>query len=296
MSIDLDHVAARAVPFTPMRPPAGAKSFAPHRHVVAALARAHLQLGPLWQALLSAAFPLAVLIAWQVTTANSWLPVQILPAPATVLSTFWDLITGGEIVANLQVSFWRISFGLLVGGLAGLAFGTLLGLSRAFDQLIGPLFKALAQVPSLGWVPILILIFGLDEMLKIIIIAKACFVPIALATSESIRNVPRPYREVAQVLRLRRRSVLTKLLIPAALPTVFGGIRLALSHAWIALIVVEMLAAAEGVGYMMVWGRTLFQIDIVIVGMLIIGGIGLLMDGGLIRIERGLRRWEAIHA
>jgi sulfonate transport system permease protein len=284
MSLDLNHMASRAVPVAPM--------LERRRYAVAALARARLQLGPLWQALLPLAFPLAVLITWQVTSANNWLPVQILPAPATVLSTFWDLVTAGEIVANLQISFWRISIGLLVGGLAGLAFGALLGLSRPVDQLFGPLFKALAQVPSLGWVPILILIFGLDEMLKIIIIAKACFVPIVMATSEGIRNVPRPYREVALVLRFRRRTVLTKLLIPATLPTVFGGFRLALSHAWIALIVVEMLAAAEGVGYMMVWGRTLFQIDIVIVGMLIIGAIGFLMDAGLTRIERSLRRWE----
>jgi len=280
-SPDLRHVATRSRP-----------------GVLAALAwkRVRPRFWPVAQFLLPAAFPLAILIAWQVTTANNWLPVQILPTPATVLSTFWDLVTGGDIVVNLQISFWRISLGLAVGGLAGLAFGTVLGVSRAADEMLGPLFKALAQVPSLGWVPILILIFGLDEMLKIIIIAKACFVPIVLATSEGIRNVPRPYREVAQVLRLRRRSVLTKLLIPAALPTVFGGIRLALSHAWIALIVVEMLAAAEGVGYMMVWGRTLFQIDIVIVGMLIIGGIGLLMDAGLARIERGMRRWEPARA
>jgi sulfonate transport system permease protein len=258
--------------------------------------RVRPQVGPVAHILLPAAFPLGVFIAWQVTTANNWLPVQILPAPATVLSSFWELVTGGEIITNLQISFWRISIGFAVGGLAGLAFGTLLGMSRAFNDMFGPLFKALAQVPSLGWVPILILIFGLDEMLKVIIIAKACFVPIVLATSEGIRNVPRPYREVAEVLRLRRRSVLTKLLIPAALPTVFGGVRLALSHAWIALIVVEMLAAAEGVGYMMVWGRTLFQIDIVIVGMLIIGGIGLLMDAGLTLIERGMRRWEPARA
>jgi sulfonate transport system permease protein len=277
-------MASRAMPLAPL--------LERRRYAVAALARARVGLGPLSRALLPLAFPIALLIAWQVTSANNWLPVQILPAPATVLSTFWDLITGGDILVNLQISFWRISIGLLIGGLTGLAFGTLLGVSRAVDQMLGPLFKALAQIPSLGWVPILILILGLDEMLKIIIIAKACFVPIVLATSEGIRNVPRPYREVAQVLRLRRRSVLTKLLIPATLPTVFGGFRLALSHAWIALIVVEMLAAAEGVGYMMVWGRTLFQIDIVIVGMLIIGAIGLLMDAGLTRIERSLRRWE----
>jgi hypothetical protein len=158
-STDLRHTAARA-----------------RRSVLAALAgkRARPQVRPIVQFLLPAVFPLAVLIAWQVTTANNWLPVQILPAPATVLSTFWDLVTGGDISANLQISFWRISLGLAVGGLAGLAFGTLLGLSRAVDQMFGPLFKALAQVPSLGWVPILILIFGLDEMLKIIIIAKAC--------------------------------------------------------------------------------------------------------------------------
>jgi sulfonate transport system permease protein len=284
MSVDLDHMATRAAPLVPI--------LARRLYAAATLARASLPLGLVTRALLPLAFPLAVLIVWQVTSANNWLPVQILPAPATVLSTFWDLATSGDILANLQISFWRISIGLLAGGLAGLAFGALLGLSRSADQMFGPLFKALAQVPSLGWVPILILIFGLDEMLKIIIIAKACFVPIVLATSEGIRNVPRPYREVAQVLRLRRRSVLTKLLIPATLPTLFGGFRLALSHAWIALIVVEMLAAAEGVGYMMVWGRTLFQIDIVIVGMLIIGAIGLLMDAGLTRIERGLRRWE----
>src|SRR6516165_9459275 len=90
MSIDLDHVAARAVPFAPMRPPAGAKSLAPHRYVVAALARAHLQLGPLWQALLPAAFPLDVIIVWQVTTEKRSLPPQVMPDLVTVLSTDWD--------------------------------------------------------------------------------------------------------------------------------------------------------------------------------------------------------------
>jgi sulfonate transport system permease protein len=245
--------------------------------------------------LLPLALPATLLAVWQLVTAEGWLSPQILPAPALVFSTLVDLIRGGDIAANLQISLWRISIGFAAGSVAGLVFGAMLGVSRTLDQYFGPLFKALAQVPSLGWVPILILIFGLDEILKLVIIAKACFVPTVLATSQGIRNIPQPYREVAGVLRLTRNTLLWRLIIPAALPTVFGGLRLGLSHAWIALVVVEMLAATEGVGYMMVWGRTLFQIDIVIVGMLVIGVIGLAMDFGLTRLERRLQRWMPAH-
>jgi sulfonate transport system permease protein len=235
--------------------------------------------------------PALVLAVWEVTTLRGWLPVQILPPPSLVAATFWDIIRDGEIAANLKISLWRITCGFVVGSAAGLAFGTAMGTSRTVEDYCGPLFRALAQIPSLGWVPILILIFGLDDILKYLIIAKACFVPTTLSTAQGIRNIPRQYLEVASVLRLSRRSVLTKLMLPAALPSIFGGLRLALSHAWIALIVVEMLAATEGVGYMMVWGRTLFQIDIVIVGMIVIGVIGLALDAGLTRLERRLQRW-----
>lgn len=245
-------------------------------------------------AVLPFVLPLAVLLVWQVTTAYQWLPVQILPPPAMVVATLIDLGKGGEIAANLRISLWRISIGFLSGATAGLAFGTMLGTSRTLNLYFGPTFKTLAQIPSLGWVPILILIFGLDEIVKILIIAKACFVPIVVATSEGIRAVPRQYMDVAKVLRLPHRSVLLKLLVPAALPTIFSGIRLALSHAWISLITVEMLAATEGIGYMMVWGRTLFQIDIVIAGMVIIGVIGFGLDAGLVWIERRLKRWTPV--
>jgi sulfonate transport system permease protein len=240
-------------------------------------------------------FPGLVLLAWQIVTVRGLLPVQILPPPAMVFSTLVDLIRDGEIAANLKISLWRITIGFVIGSSLGLAFGTIMGVSRTADDYFGPLFRALAQIPSLGWVPIFILIFGLDDMLKYLIIAKACFVPTTLATSQGIRNIPRQYMEVASVLRLSRWSVLTKLLVPATLPTVFGGLRLALSHAWIALIVVEMLAATEGVGYMMVWGRTLFQMDIVIAGMIVIGMIGLAMDAGLTRLEKRLHRWAPTH-
>jgi sulfonate transport system permease protein len=247
------------------------------------------------RALLPFALPAVVLLVWQVTAAQEWLPVQILPSPGLVLATLGELLRGGDIASALAISLWRIALGFAIGASCGMLLGALIGVSATLNDYLGPTFKALAQIPSLGWLPILILVFGLDETLKLVIIAKASFVPTVFATSQAIRNVPQQYLEAGRVLRLRRRTWLTKLLIPATLPTVFGGLRMALSSAWIALIVVEMLAATEGVGYMMVWGRTLFQIDIVIVGMLVIGALGFAMDTGLSRIERSLRRWEPRH-
>jgi len=242
--------------------------------------------------LLPLTVPLAILLLWQLATSLHLLPVQILPSPLLVASTAIELIRGGEILDGLRISLWRIGIGFVIGAGSGLIFGALLGLSRTVENYCGLTFRFLAQVPSLGWLPILLLIFGLDETLKFVLIAKASFVPTVIATSESNKQIPAPLREVARVLQLPAGSYLRRLVVPATVPGIFGGLRTALSHAWIALIVVEMLAATEGVGYTMVWGRTLFQIDIVIVGMAVIGLIGLAMDTGLACIERRLQRWE----
>lgn len=236
--------------------------------------------------------PLALLLLWQVATSAGWLAPQILPAPATVGSTFIDLVTGGDILDALAISLRRITVGFVIGSAIGLAIGIALGRSVRLEQYFGPSLRAVAQVPSLGWLPFLMLIFGLGETFNYVIIAKACFVPIALNTSAGIRNLPAPYLEMARALRLRRSTMMLRVILPGALPSIFSGVRLALSHAWIAMVVVEMLADTAGVGYLMTWGRTLFQIDIVLVGMILIGAIGFLMDSGLKYVERRLQRWR----
>ncbi len=246
--------------------------------------------------LLPLILPLSVLLLWQIATAREWLAPQILPSPLTVFWTFVDLVTSGDIVEGLAISLRRISVGFAIGAAFGLSLGIAMGRSAKLEQYVGPSLRAIAQVPSLGWLPFLMLIFGIGETLNYVIIAKACFVPITINTAAGIRNIPVHYVEVAHVLRLRRSAMLFRLILPGALPTIFSGIRLALGHAWIAMVVVEMLADTAGVGYMMTWGRTLFQIDIVIVGMVVIGAIGFLMDGGLRWIERRLRRWAPVHA
>lgn len=234
--------------------------------------------------------PLLLLAAWEAAARQGWMPAQILPAPGQVLTALAELAASGEIAVNLRISLGRIAGGFVLGAAAGLGLGILLGVSARARDYLEPTLRASFAVPTMGWIPILMLIFGIEETLKILVIAKAVLVPIVINTAQGIRNIPDTYVETARVLRLGLWSRLRKLYLPAVLPTLFSGVRLALSAAFISLIVVEMLAAAEGIGYMMVWGRTLFQLDIVMVGMIVVGLTGLALDKGLLGVERLLSR------
>ncbi|WP_066269590.1 ABC transporter permease [Hydrogenophaga palleronii] len=250
---------------------------------------------PLRRLLLALALPVSIVVLWQWAAVNAWVPPQILPAPALVWDSLLELARGGELLDGFLISLQRIASGLALGGPLGLALGVWLGVSARARAHLEPTLRALFAVPTLGWIPILILIFGIDEALKVIVIAKAVMVPVVLNTSRGIRQIPLAYTEAARVLRLRRWTQLTRLTLPASLPTVFSGFRLGLSHAFIALIVVEMLAATEGIGYMMVWGRKLFQLDIVIVGIVVVGLTGYALDRLLRRLETALSRWVPHH-
>ncbi|MGN7295421.1 ABC transporter permease [Rhizobium sp. SAFR-030] len=233
--------------------------------------------------------PALILLLWWVSATRAWVSPQVLPPPIWVFSTFVDLSSSGEIVSAAMISFRRIAQGFLIGATLGFLFGLLIGHSKSAEAYLGPTFRALAAVPSLGWLPILILLLGIEEALKMVILAKACFVPMVICTTEGARNIPRHLSEVAHVLGVSRTTRFFKLVIPAMAPFLASGVRLALSQAFVSLIVVEMLAGTNGLGYMMVWGRTLFQLDIVIVGMLVVGSVGFLIDLLLKRGEAFIR-------
>ncbi|MDR2128251.1 MAG: ABC transporter permease [Burkholderiaceae bacterium] len=240
--------------------------------------------------------PAFLMLLWHGVTQAGWMPPQILPAPGLVFKTLVELLQSGEIASNLLISSQRIGLGFALGCAIGLPLGVLLGVSPQARAYMEPTLKALFAIPTIGWIPILILIFGIDETLKVLVIAKAAMVPIVINTSRGIREVPARFFEVAQVLQLKRRTRLFKLILPASLPAVFSGLRLGISNAFIALIVVEMLAATEGIGYMMVWGRKLFQLDMVLVGIFVVGAVGLLIDFNLRKLERRISRWERADA
>lgn len=243
--------------------------------------------------LLALVAPAIILSLWWAASARGWVSPQVLPQPDWVAETFVDLINSGDILSAAGISFRRIAEGFLIGASSGFLFGLLIGRSPTAEAYLGPTFRALAAVPSIGWLPILILLLGIDESLKIVILAKACFVPMTISTAEGAKNIPEHLSEVADVLGLRARTRFFKLVIPSMAPFIASGVRLSLSQAFVSLIVVEMLAGTDGLGYMMVWGRTLFQLDIVIVGMIVVGVVGFALDLVLKRLEAVVRKGSA---
>lgn len=243
-------------------------------------------------ALLALVLPSLVLALWCVAVRLGLMRPQILPSPLVVAQTAVALAGGGDLASALLVSLQRVVIGLAIGGSCGLAIGAAMGRSRTLDAFVGPTVRAVCQVPTIAWLPIFMLLFGIGEPLKLAIIAKASFLPMLLNSYAGMRAAPARYLEVAATLELGRWQRLRYVLLPAALPYVAGGLRLALSNAWHVLIVVEMVASAAGIGHLMAWSRTLFQLDAVFVTIVVIGATGWLMDTGMRRLEHGLMPWS----
>ena len=237
--------------------------------------------------------PLLLLAAWQVVTQKEIFSSLLLIPPEIVIQSFRDLIGNGELLNHLLVSFARVFAGFFLGSIAGILLGSALGLSKTVEEFVGPTFHAVRQVPLYAWFPMLILWFGIGEQSKVFFIAVAPFYIMALYTLEGIRAVPKEYLEVAKIFGYGKAGMLRKFVIPSALPSIATGLRISLSFAWMAVIGAEILAASSGIGYMMNWGRQIFQIDIVFVGIITVGIIGFLMDYLAGQLEGYFLRWRS---
>lgn len=237
-------------------------------------------------------FPWAILIVWSAAAHFEWVPSQILPSPTAVATTFADLYKSGDLQHHLLISLERVIGGFGVGTALGLFLGIAMGLSPLTKDYLYPVFKLYAQVPLLGWLPLLIMLVGIDESLKIILISKAAFVPVTLNTYKGLTMVPTRYAEVARVYRFTHWQLLRKVVFPSAFPPIWMGIRHGLTHSWLALVGVELLASSEGLGFLMVYGRQLYQLDVVLAAVVVVGGVGLILDKLLSAIETRLLHWR----
>jgi sulfonate transport system permease protein len=232
--------------------------------------------------------PLALLGLWALGAARGWIPAQVLPPPVFVVDTLRDLAASGDLWLHVQASLQRVLVGFAAGSLIGLLLGTAMGLSRSVEAYVLPSFNALVQIPVLAWLPFVLLLVGIGEPLKYILIAKAAMVPVALNTLQGFRQAPAGLREVGQVYGYSRRQQVLEIVLPSAVPTLFTGLRLGFTKAWLSLVVVELVASSEGLGYLIVYGRQLFQLDLVMAAVLIVGAIGYLIDRLLDLAERRL--------
>lgn len=249
----------------------------PARHLASAYA-------PAWNARVAIwfiapwLFPLSLYALWHLGAEQGWISPQVLPPPSYVWETLSELTTSGDLWLNLKASLLRVLVGFAVGSLLGLILGTAMGLWRPLQAYLLPTFNALVQIPVLAWLPFVLLLVGIGEPLKYILIAKAALVPVTLNTLQGFRLASPALREVAHVYGYTRRQEVLEVVLPLATPTIFTGLRLGFTKAWLSLVVVELVASSEGLGYLIVYGRQLFQLDLVMAAVIVVGAIGYLID------------------
>lgn len=247
---------------------------------------------PVFSMLLAWPVPFVLLALWWLGTEQNWISAQTLPPPAQVFDTLLTMLHTGEAWRHLAVSLQRVFGGFALGAGVGLFIGFGMGLSNIIRELLYPAFRMLACVPLLGWLPLLMLLLGIDETLKVVLIAKAALIPVTLNTYQGLRNVPSSYLDLARVYRFGYGQRLWRVQLPAALPAIWSGLRYGLTHCWLVLVLVELLASSEGLGYLMSNGQQLMQMDVLLAAVIIVGAVGFTLDKLLEAGERHLLRWR----
>jgi sulfonate transport system permease protein len=236
--------------------------------------------------------PLLLLAIWSIGSAAGWLDPRILSAPWTVVTTTGDLIADGRLQSNLLTSTQRAFVGLGLGIVLGTVLALLSGLSRIGEAVLDGPIQIKRAIPSLALLPLLILWLGIGETMKVTTITLGVFVPIYIHTHNGLRTIDSRYVELAQTVGLSRWTFIRKVVLPGALPGFLLGLRFAVTGAWLSLVVVEQINSTSGIGYMMELARTYGQTDIIIVGLVLYGVLGLLSDGAVRLIQRRALSWR----
>ena len=236
--------------------------------------------------------PLLLLAAWAFGSRYGYIADNILASPAEVLDSGRQLLLSGVLWHHLSISLVRAALGLALGGVVGLVLGATAGLTRLGDELIDPTIQMLRAIPFLALVPLLIIWFGIGEASKVLLIAMAAGKPMYLNAYGGVRSVDPKLVEVGRVFGLSRRALITGIYLPAALPSILVGLRLAMTLALIALIAVEVINTAQGIGFLMLQAQEFFRTEIIVVCMLVYALFGLFSDLLVRGLERVLLPWN----
>ncbi|HET7715476.1 MAG TPA: nitrate ABC transporter permease [Bauldia sp.] len=241
----------------------------------------------------------ALLIVWEILCSS---PTSSLPPPSTVVSDTWELIVnpfhvgsgldqglGWQILASLR----RVAIGYLIAATVGVALGTLIGQSQFAMRGLDPIFQVLRTVPPLAWLPLSLAAFQDGQPSAIFVIFITAVWPIIINTAVGIRNIPQDYQNVARVLRLNGFEYFTRIMIPAAAPYIFTGLRIGIGLSWLAIVAAEMLIGGVGIGFFIwdAWNSSM--ISDIILALVYVGIVGFLLDRLIALIARIVTRGAA---
>ncbi|UOR00416.1 ABC transporter permease [Leucobacter allii] len=236
--------------------------------------------------------PLVILAAWQYVTATGIMPPYRLPGPWSVVEAGIELAQRGELWLHIAISVQRVFIGFLAGTAVALVFAALVGLSRAGAVLLAPMLVAIRAVPSLAWVPLLILWFQVGEESKIILIAIGAFFPVYTTVADALRHVDPQLVEAGRTFGLRGWSLFRTVQLPAVVPSVVSGLRLALAQAWLFLVAAELIAASMGLGWMLNDSQQTGRVDRILLAIVLLALLGTITNAILVLFERAvLKRW-----
>jgi sulfonate transport system permease protein len=236
--------------------------------------------------------PIIVVLIWKAADIFGLIKPYTLPPPEKVLKTALEFLQDGTLIEHIKASVLRVAEGFLIALVLALVVGVGIGLFKKLEIFTDALLQILKPIPPIAWIPLSILWFGIGEGSKVFIIVVGAFFPILINTIDGIKNIDSRFLELSRVYEVKRLRVITKVILPGAMPFIMTGIRVGLGNAWMCVVAAEMIAATRGIGYMLMDGRNLAKPDMVILGMLIIGIIGKLMDDLLKVISKSAIRWN----
>jgi len=239
--------------------------------------------------------PVLVFLAiWEIVGRFNLFPGQFFFPPfSVVLKEFYHLTANGVLGKNFASSLARVVIGLCSGSMAGIFVGVIMGWKNVVNKTLNPIISLLYPIPALGWLPLLMLWIGINEMLPITIIFICSFFPVVYNTATGIRNVDRKYILAADTLGASNIRILFKIVIPLALPNIFTGLRLEAGMSWRVLIAAEMVAIPTGIGALLMQAESLVRVDIIMVCLIVLSIMCLLFEKVFALLEkRMVGKWS----
>jgi NitT/TauT family transport system permease protein len=260
---------------------------------------------PLWRrakpVVLALVVPLLLLAFWQVATTQHW--TRLIPTPREVAEYMVDFAVGGiyddaysaTLFSHLLASMSRVYGGFALAALFALPIGMMVGRMPTARMLLDPFLQVMRPIPVTAWLPLSMILFGLGAKSAFALVCLGAFYPILLNTIFGVRSVDPKLFEAASMLGCRGNAQFYKVVLPAAMPSIFTGLRLGLGLAWFVIVVGEMTGVPQGLGAVIMDARTLSRTDLVICGMIVIGVAGYLSDRVVVLIGNRLLRWSPTH-